>query len=917
MSRKAKLNVHRFVEVMTGGKLVMEDGKEGARALSYEALQKLQALQAQLQAENVRSAELENAIAAYHAAMAQVHGQTDRAVRERLLERLLVDTRQALKRARADVARWLAQARQQTAAVDGCRQKIEVQRARLKDMALPGIRQAIGDWLQALDARVDAAPTTNVVELTVAQGRLTRLDQEIDALDLDRYYTLAARLAGQHQELSSGCTLMAAAVSKLQDGPLRTLWQNRLAQIRARQQVLQGPVQDLPGLVDRSQELGDLVRELGNASLVGQKAMLDRYEATADALRQQMQQDLDALDRMPDVPLKTALKDACGQRMAEIAPPDLGNGMQGLDQSMALLLAQKIRYDKDQMDRDNIRANVDAYLDFERRAQARVQALMDEADRVDPPAARQAVARGLDLLRNQIVPFDALPTANELQSEVFAIERTVERLEAFTVEEYLRLAQACQAALDAEQRAHDEKLQALDNLPDTPARTAMRQTLQDLQGTVPALDTLVTFADIAAATRDVGALEQRVRALDPAVLARQHEEHSQALLTVQAQIDAKVQQLAAGLGPAAQRLLREELMEDLPSLSAKQPVDELGERLKELDELMQKIAARTLPDKPRLAKQIERADQRAAQARAAIAALDSDTLRQHAQQALDLLENNLAQVKIGSWPSNLPKVFYAGTSGKSGRTTVTLNDGERARALDTSLKALNEALKDENGVDAQMLGLQGGARFAAGLCSVNATLVGFGASHRGISAAEALAVHLYTGSEYRAMNANRRGLNPDARLSFLNQVCDQALAKMPEYPAVAWPTYRAESAWSQEVVDKRYGKGRQFTTGVLWSTGARGVVDLTGSSPKFKHVIYGKRGRDVAAMSGTAGEGAILDKGNISNPNSGRGEVLFPADCQFLVEDRTDPDGAPESIRYSPLGSKAIIATRLKEVLHG
>jgi hypothetical protein len=104
---------------------------------------------------------------------------------------------------------------------------------------------------------------------------------------------------------------------------------------------------------------------------------------------------------------------------------------------------------------------------------------------------------------------------------------------------------------------------------------------------------------------------------------------------------------------------------------------------------------------------------------------------------------------------------------------------------------------------------------------------------------------------------------------------------------------------------------------VLWSTGARGAVELSKGSPRFLHIIYGKKGRDVAALSANSHEGARQEKGYDFNPNAGRGEVLFPADSNFVVQDRTDPEGAPESIRYSPDNGDAKITTTLKEVLNG
>jgi hypothetical protein len=121
------------------------------------------------------------------------------------------------------------------------------------------------------------------------------------------------------------------------------------------------------------------------------------------------------------------------------------------------------------------------------------------------------------------------------------------------------------------------------------------------------------------------------------------------------------------------------------------------------------------------------------------------------------------------------------------------------------------------------------------------------------------------------------------------------------------------------VVDNRYGEGKQFTCGILWSTGARGVaaINLRGS-PTFTHIIYGKKGRDVAALSANPHEGGTEQGGLKASVKSGRGEVLFPASSNFLVAKRVDEPGTgPTPIPYSADAADARITTTLREVTKG
>jgi hypothetical protein len=105
------------------------------------------------------------------------------------------------------------------------------------------------------------------------------------------------------------------------------------------------------------------------------------------------------------------------------------------------------------------------------------------------------------------------------------------------------------------------------------------------------------------------------------------------------------------------------------------------------------------------------------------------------------------------------------------------------------------------------------------------------------------------------------------------EICKQALAKLPDYPAQAWPTYRLEDG-SKYDWTKQFVVGRNFKNPIFWSTGRTSGYDASGriKGPRLNITIFGKKsGKDVARMADSQTEGG--------------GEILIPPGTEFKVLD--------------------------------
>jgi len=147
----------------------------------------------------------------------------------------------------------------------------------------------------------------------------------------------------------------------------------------------------------------------------------------------------------------------------------------------------------------------------------------------------------------------------------------------------------------------------------------------------------------------------------------------------------------------------------------------------------------------------------------------------------------------------------------------------------------------------------------------------------GLSHEDLLAIHAYTSTQgmYSNMNALLLGtftLSDERRSQFQRTIdcCKKALAKLPDYPPEAWPTYRFEDGSKYDWASQ-FRIGNTFQNKVFWSTGRTGGYDAVGiKGPKLIITIYGKKsGKDVARMA--------------DNQTEGGGEILIPPGTRFKV----------------------------------
>jgi hypothetical protein len=148
----------------------------------------------------------------------------------------------------------------------------------------------------------------------------------------------------------------------------------------------------------------------------------------------------------------------------------------------------------------------------------------------------------------------------------------------------------------------------------------------------------------------------------------------------------------------------------------------------------------------------------------------------------------------------------------------------------------------------------------------------------GMSHEELLSIIAYTSVHgfFNTINAILLGndnLTDEQRAPYKKtiEICKQALAKLPDYPAQAWPTYRLEDGSKYDWA-KQFVVGRRFKNPIFWSTGRTSGYDASGriKGPRLNITIFGKKsGKDVARMA--------------DNQNEGGGEILIPPHTEFKV----------------------------------
>lgn len=905
---KVKYTVAKFVQVMSRGNVVIDSGIDGPLVVGMEEYKKLVAMQEKLAAFDLTSDAVEQAMLDYSGGAAAAMRETDKIVRTRRFDDLIKTTKATVRSLSGLMKTWLEQAGRQQALIDAIKQGIAEKRVVVTGVPIKDIGARLVTRLDDLQSRMVFGDTVDRLPVTIPV--LETLKAELAAADIDRYANLAERFGMLNTALRHALSDAQGPVAGLQPSQLGKMMDARLKAIEARRLEVAAPAKDLFDLAFKCQELTDLRQELDRFDAVALQEKVDTYlDLEANAL-QTVQQDQAALSALPDNPLKPSLQATLNTFQAVIKPIDQLGGPQALDHAIITLRFAEKNYADYRGDLEK----AGRYLELLAQLKDALDTKTKEAAALPPSLIRDAMISSIAALAASAKPLSDAKDSRALGEQETAVHRIIATMNGFDLQRYQALAAKYQDAAATWLYHFTAKSKEVAALPDGPVKTTLQGSLDEIDAAFVPLDRIKSPDEIAACTQALAQLQSRVLAVNAAGIAEAITAHQDLVAQVKTQIDDKVKELGATLSPGATKLLRESFLKDYTPLLTFVTVADLAEKTDSLKALGDRVAKHEI--KTAVSKEsFQKADEGAARTQDRIAKLAPPERQQKAQVALDTLQLKLDQLRVGAVPDGMPREMAVGSVNEGRVEMVSLKSNEHMAALGQAIAALEASLDDPTGT--KMLDIEGGDRLAEGLTKMYSTLVAFGANHKGVSPAEALAVQRYTGNDYSAMNMNRRGLNDDERLAFLNKTCDEALAKMPEYPDAAWPAYRAETAWSQDVVDKRYAKGRQFVCGVLWSTGARGTADISRGSPRFVHMIWGKKGRDVAALSANSGEGANQQRDTKFNPAAGRGEVLFPADSSFVVEDRTDPEGAPESIRYSPENSYNIISTKLREVSNG
>lgn len=909
---KVKYSVARFVQVMSGGNVVIDSGWDGPLAAGLKEYDKLVALQAELATHDLTADALEKAIADYSSEADATTRETDKIARTRRFDALIKATRAQARAFAAEMATWREQAQRQQALIDAIKQGLAAQRSLVDRVPVDGIRTRLAGRLKGLEDRLVFGDTVERLPVTIAV--LEQVQADLVASDVDRYARLAAQFGDLNTAVIEAIRDTQGPVAGLQPSELGALMDARLKAIEARRAELSAPAKDLFDLAFKCQELADLRAELDAFDAAALQAKVDTYKDLEAKATQTLQKNRADLARLPDTAIKPILQAQLDTFARAVKPVDGIGGPQALDRAIITL---RTAAEKHATAGDGFTTRLEAaqdYLDRLAQLDDAHAAKSAEVAALPPSLVRDAMKGSLATLHASATPFAQAQDLMDLKDNSNALAGILSTMKAFDVASYQKLAARYQEAAATWHYDFTLRSREVAALPDGPVKAVLQGTLDRIDADFLPLDRITSPKEVDQRTKGLTGLQTRTRAVDAAGVADAIRLHADLVASAMTAIDDKMTEVGATLSPGSQRLLRDGFLKEYTPLVTYGSIDELSSRTQALQALQDRVAQYKVTTKAP-PEAIAKADQRVASTSGRIDTVTPPERQKQARAALDKLVHKLDQLRIGLPPDGMPAELAVGAAEQAGVVFAKLKPSEHMQALNKAIAALEKSLDDPTGQ--KMLDVEGGEKLAEGFARMYNTLAAFGANHKSVSPAEALAVRRYTGDDYSAMNLNRRGIVDDDRLAFLNATCDTALAKMPDYPEVAWPVFRAETAWSQDVVDKRYAKGRQFVCGVLWSTGARGTADISTGSPRFVHVIHGKKGRDVAALSANTGEGATQQRGHDFNPAAGRGEVLFPADSTFVVEGRTDPPGAPESIRYSPENSYNIITTKLREVLNG
>lgn len=924
---KSKLTVARFIRVMSGGAVVMDVDASASQAKAVEAIQLIKGLKAALAKVSVSSDAIDDLITQCDNDLNDALQQPSKNEQGRLFVALVDTARQALNTAQGIHDPLLVQAKACFDLDKGITQQLRGLKDRVGlvgDASLQGLLAVRLKRLTDAQAGLDVGAGT--VESAVLAQRVRSfeaLQARIDEEDINGYVVAFVQLAPWLKEIDDAINSGADAVEALDDASnLRDLLDDQLSTFAIRLAALKNPMGSLYELMARAQDARDLKTDLSRFEIDKARQLLKQYQdetLALDALIQGKARDVAAT---PGVLLQAWLNAELASMAGKVVLAPQITSM--ADLSAKLVLMQGLPAELSDLDCAGILQSAKAY-----------QAALTEASDVHAQSVAAVAAHApdpllaslrdaLDALLGKAVPMDRIGTGYELSSKSSELKKIIQNLKSLDIDQYLAAATAYRKLVDDVQSALHARRQeaALMVLPS--ARTMLENHLDAQEAKVLSLDR-ISLDDLDKQTKLLQSNLSALEALDTLQYQPLLDEHARLTAALPQAIQAKLAQFATDLNAAEQVRMHAGFMDEFNKLTPPASINEVKSQVAALQALTdrvnkQKVAAPRADQK----KRFDLIQKDLTDARQLVSGLPTPALQAAATEALDYVQDMLgemttnAKLSVRKPPGSLAADISVAHDLEGGYSKVKVKDSEFGRAFVMTTKAIAEALKDPSSLEAQLMEIDGGKRFALGLARMNTYKTVMGTPHRELTPAEALAIHRYTGEDYAGMNRQRRGIEQNDRLAFLNKVCDQALAKMPPYPDVAWPVFRAESAWSQDVVDKRYAKGRQFECGVLWSTGARSVVDFSRGGPKMTHTIYGKAGRDVAGLSPNSHEGAG-ETGEAVRPQAGRGEVLFPASCVFLVAGRQDPEGGPEAIKYvsPPASNHNRILTTLKEVING
>lgn len=910
-----KFTVSNFVKAMTGAKVaVMGNAREKAEADFAILLD----CQMQLSNLNVSSGKLDAAIATYRTSLTAADAATDKGTKVALFDALAAETKRVVKETLGPFKSWKKLAQRQTTLVMGINEAFGAQLDQIATIKTEKIKTILNARLRPLQKQAVFADDADALSKHLTT--LEALRATISETDVGRHVTASETFLAERDKLRQSLSGFEASVGALQPSALKTLMDSHLKSFQDKAKILGKDPEDLFGLVYKSQDLTDLNETITGFDIAGLKALIDRYQTAETSFSTKLSQVQQVAANLPASPATTEVQKNIAACAAKLIPTSQIGDPAKLESVLADLPSLETELESLELETSAIRQFADNLAElFTTYDQKNA-----ETKALESGAIRDAMKTSLTALLNTATPLAEVKSAKD---EIGTQRKTLESFKAFDVAKYLSLAKTYQDQWGEWLFLFNQKTKEVAAVSDPDAKAALKNILTGFESQTKLLSEILTLKELEDCRTKLADLDGKLRALDLAAAAAEAlekqkaldaliQEHKKELAALNASIDAKIKEATSSQGAGAANALLADFRAGFDKFDTLTPQENPTQKIAAIKQRAQRVAEHKIVVDVESQKRLEKSDKRAAGTQSQIDGLTDPELQKKAQAALDNMKAKLDQLRAGLDAGGLGREMAVGDPKQGGLMEVRLNGKEQMRAMDAAIKALSDSLKDPTGI--KMLEFEGGNSFAEGIAKMYGTQVAFGASHKGISPAEALSIQRYTGADYSAMNRNRRGVEDDDRLDFLNKTCDVALAKMPPYPPTAWPAYRFETAWSQDVVDKRYANGRQFTCGVLWSTGARGSAAISPqSSPSINHVIYGSKGRDVAALSANSGEGAA-SRGNEFNPASGRGEVLFPADSAFVVKGRVDKP-APDMEKLVYLGSpyRGEMDTNLKEASNG